>query len=229
MEWNNGTVFRVFINSGSQVEIDAKVDIAQQELNNNCFIGIENYVLKPNTFDPDGGVIPPTQGSKCAVLQTIWNEAKYVQLESVQLPPYIDYSSQNIPPRAASTSPLDNQGGSSITENDILQNTKNTTIFARLPLIATATPGNAELTTTTTFAGDRVLNKDSVLYDMRNNPMALSNGRLRIRLLDETGLPLTVDRYPKLLETLPGSPPVESLINSFAFTLVIYKASERYN
>ena len=38
MEWNNGTVFRVFINSGNQTEIDAKVDIAQQELNNNCFI-----------------------------------------------------------------------------------------------------------------------------------------------------------------------------------------------
>ena len=65
MEWNNGTVFRVFINSGSvggetASTINAKVDIAQQELNNNCFIGIENWVIKPridggDNVDPGGG------------------------------------------------------------------------------------------------------------------------------------------------------------------------------
>ena len=63
---------------------------------------------------------------------------------------------------------------------------------------------------------------------MRNNPMALSNGRLRIRLLDEFGLPLDVNRYPDLTAS-GASAPVTSLIDSFAFTLVIYKASERYN
>jgi hypothetical protein len=179
MEWNNGTIFRVFINSGSQTTVDCKVDIAQQDLNNKVFIGIENYVLKPKV--------------DTAALQDYWSKTKYLQLDSIQLTPYIDFSSQNT---------------GTVEENQ--NQSRNTSIFARLPLIATPTLGSASLTTEATFAADRVLNKDSVLYEMRNNPMALSNGRLRFRLLDEAGT-------------------VVNDIVSFAFTLVVYKPDNTYN
>tara|TARA_B100000497_G_C7686847_1_gene416507 strand:- start:225 stop:791 length:567 start_codon:yes stop_codon:yes gene_type:complete len=188
MEWNNGTIFRVFINSGTDTTVDCKVDIAQQELNNDCFIGVENFVLKPDVSTNE--------------LQTYWSQIKYLQLESVQLTPYIDFTSQNItgllPPQEANQF---NQARS-----------QNTSIFARLPLIASPTLGSGAplLTTEATFAGDRVLNKDSILYEMRNNPNALSNGRLRFRMLDEFGGELQA-------------------IRAFAFTLVVYKPSNVYN
>jgi hypothetical protein len=179
MEWNNGTIFRAFINSGTQTTVDCKLDIAQQELNNKVFIGVENYVLKPEVSTPE--------------LQDYWAQTKYLQLESVQLTPYIDYTSQN---------------AGTVTENQL--GSRNTSIFARLPLIAVPTMGAADKTTEATFASDRVLNKTSILYEMRNNPHALSNGRLRFRLLDESG---------ELVQN----------IRSFAFTLVVYKPDNNYN
>ena len=54
MEWNNGTIFRVYVNIGDKApastdaavgvgsDVDIKVDLAQQELTGNCFIGVEN-------------------------------------------------------------------------------------------------------------------------------------------------------------------------------------------
>lgn len=182
MDWNNGTIFRVFVNSGTQSVIDCKVDIAQQDLNNTVFIGIENWFLRPD----------PTRSE-------FWFEMDYVQMESVQLTPYIDYSSQ-------------------ISEDaDILEpgfndrNSRNTSIFARLPMIRS--PGAIhDGNEVAMFAGDRVLNKDSILYEMRNNPNALANGRLRIRLLDEYGTQIP-----------------DGNIEAFSFTLVIYKPSNNYN
>ena len=59
MEWNNGTIFRVFVNIGDKTadtvdasvgvdpNVDVKVDVAQQELTGNVFIGIDNFVIKP--------------------------------------------------------------------------------------------------------------------------------------------------------------------------------------
>ena len=52
MDWNNGTIFRAFIRS-NKTNVDAKLDIGQQELNNKVFIGVENMVLKPKVSDPD--------------------------------------------------------------------------------------------------------------------------------------------------------------------------------
>ena len=170
MEWNNGTIFRAFINSGTQTTVDCKLDIAQQDLNNKVFIGIENFVLKPDL--------------STAPLIAYWDLVKYIQLESIQLTPYIDYTCQN----AGTT--IENQN-----------NSRNTSIFARMPLI----PLNDN-----TFGIDRVLAKGSILYEMRNNPNALSNGRLRFNILDETGA-LVQD------------------ILSFAFTLVVYKPDNNYN
>ena len=194
MEWNNGTIFRIYINAGTDPVVDCKVDIGQQELNNNCFIGVENFVLKPNVSNADGAITN--------ALQDYWAKTSYLQLESFQLAPYIDFNSQN--------------AGTADQNRD---ESRNSTVFARLPLVASPTLGNQQQTTEATFALDRVLNKDSILYEMRNNPMALSNGRLRFRMLDQDG---------KLIQGTGALLGVD-LIRSFSFTLVVYKASERYN
>tara|TARA_Y100000385_G_C13103062_1_gene645775 strand:+ start:558 stop:1136 length:579 start_codon:yes stop_codon:yes gene_type:complete len=192
MDWNNGTIFRAFIRT-NEINSDCKIDIGQQELNNKVFIGVENMVLKPNVSDAD----PDIQD----FLQDFWSTKSYIQLESYQLPPYIDYTSNNI-----------STGGDDVQES---LRCRNTNIFARLPLIATPTLGDSQLTTEATFALDRVLNKDSILYEMVNNPHALSNGRLKFRILDEQGRPLSQGDV--------------NLIKSLSFTLVIYKPDNKYN
>ena len=58
MDWNNGTIFRAFIRT-DEVNVDAKLDIGQQELNNKVFIGVENMVLKPNVSDLGDDVVHP--------------------------------------------------------------------------------------------------------------------------------------------------------------------------
>jgi len=202
MDWNNGTIFRAFIRS-NKTNVDAKLDIGQQELNNKVFIGVENMVLKPNVSDDDENIQ--------RFLQDYWSSTSYIQLESYQLPPYIDYTSNNI---------------ALFQETDIDEKLRcrNTNIFARLPLIASPTLGSSELTTEATFALDRVLNKDSILYEMINNPQALSNGRLKFRILDEGGKPVPETAVNDTNEVVPID-----YIDSFSFTLVIYKPDNKYN
>ena len=202
MDWNNGTIFRAFIRS-NKTNVDAKLDIGQQELNNKVFIGVENMVLKPNVSDDDENIQ--------RFLQDYWSSTSYIQLESYQLPPYIDYTSNNI---------------ALFQETDIDEKLRcrNTNIFARLPLIASPTLGSSELTTEATFALDRVLNKDSILYEMINNPQALSNGRLKFRILDEGGKPVPETAVNDANEVVPID-----YIDSFSFTLVIYKPDNKYN
>jgi len=202
MDWNNGTIFRAFIRS-NKTNVDAKLDIGQQELNNKVFIGVENMVLKPKVSDPDPLITD--------VLQDFWSGASYIQLESYQLPPYIDYTSNNIETAGE-------------TETDSNLRCRNTSIFARLPLIASPTLGNSALTTEATFTLDRVLNKDSILYEMINNPHALSNGRFKFRLIDEGGNPI-----PERLFNSEGELVEVDFINSFSFTIVIYKPDNKYN
>jgi hypothetical protein len=202
MDWNNGTIFRAFIRS-NKTNVDAKLDIGQQELNNKVFIGVENMVLKPNVSDDDEAIQN--------VLQNFWSSTSYIQLESYQLPPYIDYTSNNIP----------NGGESGVQES---LRCRNTSIFARLPLVASPTLGSSALTTEATFTLDRVLNKDSILYEMINNPHALSNGRFKFRLIDEGGIPI-----PERLFNSAGELVEVDFINSFSFTLVIYKPDNKYN
>jgi hypothetical protein len=178
MEWNNGTIFRVFVVSGSPSStINTKVDISQMDLNNKVYIGVENFVLRPAVDTPEK--------------QDYWSNASYIQLQSNNLPPFIDYSTFNDPINLPAL---------------------NTRIFARIPLIATPTLGDSSLTTQAQFAIDKVLNKDSILYEMINNPSALSNGNLNIRILDVLGQPIPDD-----------------YILGVAFTIVIYKPSNRYN
>jgi len=213
MDWNNGTIFRVFVNAGDDQEtsldqnagvsstVDLKVDIAQGDLTGNVFVGIENFVIKPRVSHDNLGV----QNH----LQNFWASRKYLQFESYQLAPYIDYTSQHI--TSASNGAERSQNMS-----------RNTQVFARLPLVASPTLGNALKTTEATFAGDRVINKDSVLYEMRNNPLALSNGRLRFRILDEYG-----EELPSEFGTQLNTASVSAIL-SLAFTLVIYKPRENY-
>lgn len=214
MDWNNGTIFRAFINIGDNRpvieinanrgvphEVDVKLDIAQQELTGTVFIGIENFVVKPRVAS--GNPANPT--AEQVALQNYWANLRYLQLESFQLPPYIDYTSQEF------TGP----GFEAESQNA----SRNTQIFARLPLIATPSLGNANLTTQATFASDRVLNKDSILYEMRNNPFALSNGRLRFRILDE---------YNQPLRRTFGALDLTAIL-ALSFTLVIYKPNDTYN
>jgi hypothetical protein len=176
MEWNNGTIFRIYVSSFDKTIINTKVDISQMQLNNKCYIGVENYMLRPKV--------------DTAEQQDFWSFNTYIQLQSLNLPPFIDYSSYD--------DPANNNGG-------------NTRIFARLPLIAVPTLGDALATTQATFGYDRVLNKDSILYEMINNPNALS-GNFNVRILDDEGY-IVPDDY----------------ILSFFFTLVIYKPSNKYN
>lgn len=212
MDWNNGTIFRVFAsigdnsqptvdaNVGVPSDLDIKVDIAQQELTGNVFVGVENFVIKPRVSNADQGVQDE--------LQNYWATRTYIQMESFQLAPYIDYTS------------IEKTAPNSLEENQNLS--RNTQVFARLPLIATPTLGNAELTTEATFASDRVLNKDSILYEMRNNPFALSNGRLKFRLLDQNGEPIRTRT-----RTLGTNVDINFLY-SLSFTLVVYKPLETY-
>ena len=178
MEWNNGTIFRVFVASVSgKSTINTRVDRCQMELSNKVFIGVENLVLRPDVSTDEK--------------KDYWSNNPYIQLQSLNLPPFIDYSSYDI---------LNNT------------NTGNSRIFARIPLIATPTLGDSNLTTQASFAVDRVLNKDSILYEMINNPSALSNGNFNIRVLD-----------------FGGNDVPDGYILGLIFTLVIYKPSNKYN
>jgi hypothetical protein len=93
-----------------------------------------------------------------------------------------------------------------------------------LPLIASPTLGNALKTTESTFASDRVLNKDSILYEMINNPHALSNGRFKFRLLDQAGTLM-----PSTAVDFEGEVVPVKFIESLSFTLVMHKPDNKYN
>jgi hypothetical protein len=177
MEWNNGTIFRIFINSFDESIINTKVDISQQDLSNKVFIGVENFIL-----EPDIGTIEKEQ---------YWKDTTYLQLQSLNLPPYIDYTSH---------------------VDSINQATGNSSIFARLPLIPIPIIHSSPGTTYVKYGVDRILNKNSILYEMINNPNALSNGNLNIRILDQNS------------EIIPSG-----YIAAFSFTIVIYKPSNNYS
>jgi hypothetical protein len=157
MDWNNGTIFRVYVVALTENIINSTitttVNIDQQLLNGKVFMGIENLILEPivNTN--------PTRD--------YWATSPLIQLSSINLPPYIDYSSF---PNA-------------------LARSENTKIFARIPLLLTPTLTNSAVTPVSEvrFVFNQLLNKDSIIYEMLNNQNALSNGKLNIRLLDVGG------------------------------------------
>lgn len=157
MDWNNGTIFRIYIVAFDTNIINSTftttVNIDQQLLNGKVFMGIENLILEP---------IVNTQPKN-----DYWASSPLIQLSSINLPPYIDYSS--FP--------------------DFVNTSQNTKIFARIPLILTptlslfVTPEVSEAR----FVFNQLLNKDSIIYEMIDNQNALSNGKLTIRVLDAGG------------------------------------------
>lgn len=157
MDWNNGTIFRVYIvvNQASIINstFTTTVNIDQQLLNGKVFFGVENMILKPvvNT----------------APKQDFWAVMPLLQLSSINLPPYIDYSS--FP--------------------DAIARSENTKIFARIPITILPTIPNSLPTpvSETRFGFSQLLNKDSIIYEMLNNQNAISNGKLTIRVLDSSG------------------------------------------
>jgi len=176
MEWNNGTIFRVYV-AGSEPTLTCKVNISQQELNNKVYMGVENFILRPSTATPQR--------------RDFWSDSSFIQLQSFNLPPYIDYSSYT---------------------NAFNTNTGNSSIFSRLPLIVVPSVADSADVVPVIYGLDRVYDKSALLYEMINNPNALSNGTLKIRVLDQDGI---------IIPT--------GYIDAIYFTIVIYKPSEKYS
>jgi hypothetical protein len=198
-EWNNGTIYRVFVSktdsyAGSPY-IDIPVDIAQSELTGKVFIGIENFVLDREL---GGGSLADFHGQDSDFID-FWAAQQYLLLRSYNLPADIDYS----------TYAATNEGS-------------NSRIFARLPLKTEYLPKEGVIhPMVPRVIGDYSLNKDGILYEMTNNPLAISNGRLRVELLNTAGAPFFWSGATDIGDKVP--------IANFAFTLVIYKPRNTYN
>lgn len=198
-EWNNGTIYRIFVqrdvNATSNI-IDVPVDIAQSELTGKVFIGVENFCLDRRLAPVADFNIAKLQDQTSQLVNN-WATVQYLQLRSINLPPDIDW-----------TAAEDTNTG------------QNTQIFARIPLDAqfihpvSGGAGGSHYVLNPRAAGSFPLNKDGILYEMTNNPNALSNGRLRIQLVDNNNGPWDLTNYP---------------IFNLQFTIVIYKPRNTYN
>jgi hypothetical protein len=124
------------------------------------------------------------------VSQDYWASRSYVQFSSPSFPPFIDVTSD------ATTTPSQ----------------KYDLVFDRVPLIATPNVGNAQQSTRSTYAIDRIYTTDSASFSqMRNNPNSLGSGSVVIRLLDENNEPVP-----------------DNLITKLTFTLMVYKPRSKY-
>lgn len=199
-DWNNGTIYRIFVQRSifpTSNIIDVPVDIAQSELTGKVFIGVENFCLDRRLAaipDPPSDYQLSDFGSQTDALIENWARVQYIQLQSINLPPDIDF-----------TAAEDTNTG------------RNTQIFARIPLHTTykdKETGGSKHPMIPRVAGSFSLNKDGILYEMTNNPNALSNGRLRIQLVDNDNGPWDMVNYP---------------FYNLQFTIVIYKPRNTYN
>ena len=156
MEWNNGTVFRVYVAAlGADIVngvVNCKLNINQQLLNGKVFIGVENMVLSPSVAD--------------ANKKDYWTDTPVLQMSSINLPPYIDYSS---------FSP------------SIVKESGNTSVFFRTALTIIDTYVHSGNDKELRFGFNQVFNKDSILYEMINNQNALATGNFYIKILDTFG------------------------------------------
>lgn len=160
MNWNNGTIFRVYVavNGADIVNgiFNVKVNINQQLLNGKVFMGVENLSVAPLlNFN---------------LKRDYWASIQYIQLSSINLPPYIDFSaySENIPLES-----------------------RNTTVLCRFPVSLTPSINNAAGVLVPKFGFNNVFNKDSILCEMLNNQNALANGNLQFKITDTFDFPLS--------------------------------------
>lgn len=182
MNWNNGTIFRVYVvTTNADIKnssFNTKVSINQQLLNNKVVMGIENLILIPSLDTDDK--------------KNYWASLSLIQLASLNLPSYIDYTSMT----------EDVYGGSN----------GNTSVFGRIPLVLYPSLPNATDIIFPRFIHYHTYNKDSIMYEMLNNPNALANGNLNIKILDGAGYNIPDD-----------------YIIALSFTLVVYKPDNKYN
>jgi len=194
-DWNNGTIYRIMvqskINDNFSPVIDVPIDIAQSELTGKVFIGVENFCLDRQLHN-DAATSPAKLGTQNQTKIDNWSETLYLQLRSVSLPPDVDY-----------------------TTDATTQVGKNTQIFARFPLpteyIRESSTKHAMVPRVT---GTFNLQKDGILYEMSNNPNAISNGRMRIEVISDANVLWNTTLAP---------------IRKLFFTLVIYKPRNTYN
>jgi len=229
-EWNNGTIYRVQVIQTwkpNSATIDVPLDVAQSELVGKVFIGVENYSIQRVL-----GAEAPENINSQAFASTnqnvdFWGQQSFLCLGCPQLPPDIDYvCHENTLDRLAPDETVPLLPAKSVKTN----------IFARLPLPVTyinirpgqgdlgggdpAVPANEALYGMQPIVTQSMpLNKDTILTEMTNNPLAISNGRLRIYLLDQFG--------NEFKNTVPGSTPYPW--RNLSFTLVIYKPRNTYN
>lgn len=182
MNWNNGTIFRVYVVATNaditNSTFNTKVNINQQLLNNKVVMGIENLILYPSLDTDDK--------------KNYWAGLAMIQLASLNLPSYIDYTSVS----------TDVYGGSN----------GNTSVFGRIPLVLASSLPNATNNTIPRFIYNHIFNKDSIMYEMLNNPNALANGNLNIKILDGAG------------NNIPND-----YILALSFIFVVYKPDNKYN
>ena len=157
MEWNNGTVFRVYVAAlGADIVngvVNCKLNINQQLLNGKVFIGVENMVLTPELTTNQ--------------MRDYWTfDASSIQLSSINLPPYIDYSSFS---------------------SSLNKESSNTSVFFRSALTIIDTYTHGAHTKQLRYGFNQVFNKDSILYEMINNQNALATGNFYIKILDYLG------------------------------------------
>jgi len=195
-EWNNGTIYRVHVDAAVTAPnntvantFTVKLDIAQSELVGKVYIGVENYVLDKQLFDPAVTTQLTDFANQNTFLIENWAKQTYLKMRSSNLPPDIDY------------------------ETDVGRNTQ---CFARLPLKHEYLPkeSGAKHPMNPRTVGDYTLHKDGILYEMSNNPTALSNGQITIQLLRLNDQLWDVNLLP---------------IYNFSFTLVIYKPRNTYS
>ncbi len=172
MEWNNGTVFRVYVAAlGADIVngvVNCKVNINQQLLNGKVFIGVENMVLAPDLSTNDK--------------KDYWAfDTSTIQLSSINLPPYIDYSSFS---------------------SSIDKESSNTSIFFRTALTIIDTYTHSNNDKQLRFGFNQVFNKDSILYEMINNQNALATGNFYIKILDTFGDAIKTDYIDYITFTL---------------------------
>lgn len=191
-EWNDGTVFRThvrLVDVDGQSHYTVPIDIAQGELNGKVFMGIELI----NVFRDLNGTMAFDQATdqltQTVALQKYHAVRDVYFFESFQLPPDVDFSATT--------------GAGS-----------NTQVFARVPVpfhyMNKVGSGETEGCYNHSTVGYWPLSKNGILYEMSNNPNALSNGRLQFRIVDYSGQPI-------------------KNVVQLAFTLVIYKPRNTYN
>lgn len=195
-EWNDGTIYRIHVHLGpvnGQLSFSVPVDIAQSKLTGKVLMGIEMlHVFRDLNGSYNVSQATNQNDDQLIAQQKYHCERPLYFFESFSLPPDIDFSTSETSGR-------------------------NTQVFARVPVdfkfLAKGTQNggdNADGFYENTGTYYQVLNKDSIMYEMTNNPNAISNGQLHFRIVDYLGQPFTNIVY-------------------MDFTLVIYKPRNTYN